>query len=139
METKKHIMIDSDTIDKFSNDFLESSISNPFYDKNIFFTQGLRTTKYIEFQIIGNLGGYADDIEFNAATDYYVIADSLLKDMLNGQKDSQLQELEKKMNAKGKKHEKLTIISEASFLKHVKKRCDEIGDNVTLNLINQVP
>jgi hypothetical protein len=139
METKKHITIDSDTIDKFSNDFLESNISNPFYDKNIFFTQGLRTTKYIEFQIIGNLGGHPDDIEFNAATDYYVIADSLLEDMVKGLKDSQLQELEKKINSKGKKHEKLTIISEAAFLKHIKKRCDEIGDNVTLNLITQVP
>ena len=139
METKKHITIDIQTIDKFSNDFLESSKSNPFYGKNIFFTQGLRTIKYIEFQIIGNLGGYADDNEFNTETDYYVIADSLIKDLQYGKKDDQLQELEKKINAKGKKHEKLKIISEVVFLKFVKKRCDEIGDNVTLNLINQVP
>jgi hypothetical protein len=121
--TKEHITIDNITIEKFSDDFLTTSRSNPFYNKNIFFTQGLRTTKYTEFQIIGNLGGWANDYEFNTETDYYIIADSLLKDLRMGMKDEQLQQLEKKINAKGKKHEKLKIISESAFLKHIKKRC----------------
>ena len=139
MEAKKHITIDNDYIDKFSNDFLTTSTSNPFYDKNIFFTQGLRTTKYIEFQIIGNLGGLANDSEFNTETDYFIIADSLIENLRTGKKDDQLQQLEKKINAKGKKYDKLIIISEYSFLLHIRKRCNEIGDNVTLDLINQVP
>jgi hypothetical protein len=87
MDTQKHITIDNDTIDKFSDDFLTTSKSNPFYDKNIFFTQGLWTTKYTEFQIIGNLGGWANDYEFNTQTEYYIIADSLLKDLRTGKKD----------------------------------------------------
>lgn len=139
METKKNITIDIDTIDKFSDEFLTTSKSNPFYEKNIFFTQGLRTTKYTEFQIIGNLGGLANDYEFSAETDYYIIADSIIKDLQTGKIDEQLQQLEKKINAKGKKHEKLKIISETAFLNHVKKRCDETNDNVTLDLINRVP
>lgn len=138
MDTKKYIKIDIDTIDGFSNDFLKTSKPNPFYDKNIFFTQGLRTTKYTEFQIIGNLGGWVNDHELNTEIDYYIIADSLIKDLQTGKKDEQLQQLEKKINAKGKKYEKLKILSETAFLKHVKKRCDKVNDNVTLELINRV-
>lgn len=139
MDTQEYIRIDIDAIDKFSNDFLNTSKTNPFYDMNIFFTQGLQTTKYTEFQIIGNLGGWANDNEFKADTDYYIIADSLIRDLRKGKKGEQLQQLEKKINAKGKKHEKLKILSETTFLKHVKKRCEEINDNVTLDLINRVP
>ena len=136
METQDHITIDNNTIDKFSDDFLTTSKSNPFYDKNICFTQGLRTTKYIEFQIIGNLGGWANDYEFNTETDYYIIADSLIEDLQTGRKDEQLQQLEKKINAKGKKHLKLKIISETAFLKHVKNWSSSTDTNLRFILFN---
>jgi len=139
MNEQQHVTINLDNIEKFSNEFLTNIKSNPFYNKNVFFTQGLRATKYIEFQIIGNLGGHANDYEFNTETDYYIIADNFINDLRTGKKDTQLQQLEKKINAKGKKHENLEILSETAFLKHIRKRCQEIGDNVTLDLINQVP
>lgn len=138
MDTQGYITIDNDTIDKFSSDFLTNSKSNPFYEKNIFFTHGLRKSKNIEFQIMGNLGGMSNDYEFNTETDYYIISDRLIMDLRAGIKDEQLEQLENKINAKGKKHEKLKIISEAAFLRHIRKLCDAIGDNVTLNLLNQL-
>lgn len=78
MDGEKCIIIDPTYIERSTNSFLANTKSNPFYDKHVFFTQGLKVSKYIEFQIIGNLGGRGDDIEYNSQTDYYIIADSIV-------------------------------------------------------------
>lgn len=136
MDDKKYISIDNETIDNLFNNFLTNNKSNPFYDKNIFFTQELRTTKYIEFQIIENLSGWSNDYEFSTETDNYFIADSLINDFRTGKTNEQLEQRDKKINSKGKKHEKLILISEAVFLQLIKNRSGEIAYNVTLDLIN---
>ncbi|MFC2186370.1 hypothetical protein ACFCT7_03555 [Fulvivirgaceae bacterium LMO-SS25] len=100
MELKENIILNADVIDKYSVNFLENSELNPFYDKNIFFTQGLRASKYIEFQILGNLGGRANDYSFDIKTDFYIVADKLINDLYNGIKDAQLQQLEIELNKK---------------------------------------
>lgn len=138
MSENKYIKIDAETIEKFSNEFLLSSKSNPFYNKNVFFTSGLRTLKYNEFQIIGNLGGWANDNEFNTKTDYFIIADRLIDDLKEGKVDEQIQQLEIIINAKGKKYKKLKIISEIALLNHIVKRCYEINDKVNLRLLNKI-
>ena len=138
MIEQDYIKIDINSIEKFSNEFLINSKSNPFYDKNVFFTKGLRADKYLEFQIIGNMGGHSNDYDFSIGTDFYIVADSLIEELGTGTKDPQLVELEKKINAKGKKHKKLKILSERAFLQHMLKRSHEIDDKVTLDLINLV-
>ena len=47
IETQESIMVNSATIDKLSNDFWLNCKSNLFYEKNIFFSKGLKTTKYL--------------------------------------------------------------------------------------------
>ena len=136
MIQKERIKIDYETIELYSLDFLATSQSNPFCNRNVFFTQGLKTSKYIEFQIIGNLGGLGIDYEFSSETDFYIIADNLIADLKEGKTDHQLDQLEKKLNAKGNKYEKLKILSESAFLQHIRQRCDAIGDNVTSHLVN---
>lgn len=138
MSENKYIKIDVETIDKFSREFLSSSKSNPFYNKNVYFTSGLKTSKYTEFQIIGNLGGWPNDYDFSAKTDYFIIADSIIADLREGKINEQIRDLEVSINAKGKKHKKLKIISENTFLKHIEKRCNKIDDKVTLELLNRI-
>jgi len=47
MAMQESITINNDTIDRSSNDFLMNCTSNPSYDKNIFFSKELRTTKLL--------------------------------------------------------------------------------------------
>ena len=138
MIRKKFRQIDMDNIDKASSDFLETSKSNPFYNKNVFITQGLGESKYIIFQILGNLGGLAIDYEFTTEIDYIIVTDSLINDLREGKKIEQLRLIETKINDKGKNYENLKIISESAFLSYVKIRSETINDNVTLNLLNKV-
>lgn len=138
MTDQQHITINYETINKFSVEFTNLAKSNPFYNKDVFFTEGFGDKRFIEYQIVGNLGGHPNDYEFNVQTDFYIIADSLINDLRQSKKSTQLKHLEEKLNDKGKKYQHLWIISESAFLKHVHKRCIEIGDKVTLALINKV-
>ncbi len=104
----------------------------------MFFTQKLRGSKHKQFQVIGNLGGIPTDSEFTSDTDFYIISDLIFEELNKGNKDIQFVELEKKINAKGKKHTKLKILTEKVFLEHIQKRCLTINDQVTLNLIKEV-
>lgn len=127
--------------------FINETKSNSFYDKKVVFTDKLEGSKYKEFQIIGNLGGWADDKELTIDTDYFIIADSIMKEIALDEKHPLLQSLNDLLNvtlAKGKKrilnykYKNLQIISEDVFLNHVLKRCDEMNDNVTRKLINSL-
>ena len=55
METQESIMVNNDTVDRFSNDFLLNCKPNLFYDKYIFFSKGFRTTKYLTFRSYNGL------------------------------------------------------------------------------------
>lgn len=140
MEKKKEkTIIDFDYILNSSKSFVNESKSNPFYDKNVFFTQELRASnKLYEFQIIGNLGGWADDTSFGNETDFYIVSESYMQKLKLGDKPNQIIDLETRINAKGKKHKNLKIISENTFLNFCKKRSDEINDTSTNHYINLV-
>ena len=137
MDGENRITINPAFIKRSSESFLSNNKSNPFYDKHVFFTQGLRASKYTEFQIIGNLGGRGDDIEYNSQTDYFVVADSIINALKQGVNNKELMELEERLNAKGKRIN-VKILSESALLRHVHRRCMEIGDEVTLALINRI-
>jgi hypothetical protein len=132
MEENVIIEITENSLNAFSEKFLEKSKPNQFYDKNVFFTQKLRGSKYNQFQVIGNLGGIPTD------TDFYIISDFIFEEVKCGIIDTQLVELGKKLNSKGKKHTKLKVLTEKVFLEHIHKRCLKINDQVTLHLISKL-
>jgi len=139
MEENGKIEINENSINTFSEIFLEKSKPNQFYDKNVFFSKKLRGSKYIQFQVIGNLGGFPTDAEFSVAdTDFFIISDFIIEELKRGIKDEQLIELEKKINLKEKKHTKLKILTEKVFLKHIYERCLNINDQATLHLIREL-
>lgn len=138
MDEQNRIIIDHQYIERSSEKFLANSKSNSFYDKHVFFTQGLRVSKYTEFQIIGNLGGRGDDIEYDSQTDYFIVADRIIDRLKQNITNNELMELEERLNAKGGKRISVRILSETALIEHVHKRCIETGGEVTLALINRV-
>lgn len=146
-KTEPEVIINYEYIKEQVSRFINDSKSNPFYNKNVVFTEKLKGSKYKEFQIIGNLGGWADEKELTIDTDYFIIADSIMKEISIDQSHPLLQELNDKFNVYSKvekkrirnyKYKNLQIISEEVFLNHVMRRCDEIKDTVTGKLINSL-
>jgi hypothetical protein len=137
--------VDLSYINEHISFFLNNSKSNPFYNKNVFFTDKLKGNKLLEFQIIGNLGGWATDSEFTIDTDYFIISDTFMDEIsLEKENHPVLKMLNDKLFTYSKaekriinnyKYNDLIIISEDAFLSHVMKRCNIINDNVTKDLI----
>ncbi len=145
--SEPEVIVNYEYIKEQVSKFINDSKSNPFYSKNVFFTNQLKGSKYIEFQIIGNLGGWSDDKELTIDTDYFIIADSIMKEISLDENHPLLQELNDKFNVdsvaekkriRNYKYKNLQIISEEIFLNHVMRRCNEINDTVTRKLINSL-
>ncbi|MRT94367.1 hypothetical protein [Ancylomarina sp. 16SWW S1-10-2] len=127
--------------------FTKNSKSNPFYNKNVVFTEKLRDSKYKEFQIIGNLGGWGDDKELTIDTDYLIISDVIISEIIENENHPLLNELNEKFNVISKtekkrirnyKYKNIQIISEEVFLNHIMCRCNEINDTVNKKIIDSL-
>jgi hypothetical protein len=120
-------------------DFLINSAPlNYFYGKEVFFTIGLKNNKFILYQMIGNLGAYANDYELENSISVFVMSDSLYGQMKMGFKNEVLKLLESKLNAKGQSFKDLLIITESSLVDFVKKRTSYYDDRATQALINSL-
>lgn len=138
MQEAETININETTINKYVELFKLKSSPNQFYNKNVFFSQKLLGLKYKQFQVIGNLGGHPTDSKFTTDVDYYIISNTIVEELKQGIMDSQLVDLENKLNLKGKKYDNLTILTEKVFIEHIYQRCLSINDQVTLNLIKHL-
>ena len=58
---KEKIIVNKDYLLKDQNFLIEEAPLNYFYGKEVFFTSGFSKNKSILFQILGNLGAYAND------------------------------------------------------------------------------
>jgi hypothetical protein len=133
---KEKIVITEEYLIKDNSYLLESAPLNYFYGKDVFITTGLGKNKSILFQMIGNLGAFANDYELDNSISVFVLSDSLHDQMKHGFKDEVLVLLESKLNSKGQSFIDLLIITESSLIDFVKKRISFYGDKVTQNLVN---
>jgi len=56
--------------------------------------------------MIGNLGAYANDYEYDYSIDVFVLSDSFYSQMKNGYKDEIFKKVERKLNSKGESKKK---------------------------------
>lgn len=138
MPQTKSFIVQPNLVEEISNLFLQNSPSNLFYNKNVFFTQGLKGSHFLAFQLIGNLGGAASQNLLGLQTDVYIISDKHLFDLANGIKHEQLSQLEFGLNSKKPLiNIELMIVSESAFLKFIEGRCLRLNDTPTLRLLNK--
>jgi hypothetical protein len=148
----KKIIIDEDYLNENRTQLLNNAPLNYLYGKEVFFTAGFNQNKSILFQMIGNLGAYANDYEYDDSINVFVLSDSYIEQMKNGFIDEILKKVERKLNIKRiikngplsvtdkvplpitKKN--LLVITTSTLIDFVKKRISFYGDKVTQELIN---
>jgi len=141
---KEKIIINEDYLNENITQLLNDAELNYLYGKEVFFTAGFNQNKYILFQMIGNLGAYANDYEYDDSINVFVLSDSFYDQMKSGFKDEILKKVEKKLNSKRESEKKplpITdknplVITKSSLIDFVKKRTSYYGDKVTQDLIN---
>lgn len=135
---KEKIILNQEYLIKDITYILKSAPLNFFFGKEVFFTSGLTMSKSILFQMIGNLGAFANDYVLDNSINVFVMSDKLFDQLGTGSKDEILILLEKKLNAKGQPFKDLLIITESTLIDFVKKRTSYYGDKVTQDLINSL-
>jgi hypothetical protein len=133
---KEKIIVNKDYLLKDQNFLIEEAPLNYFYGKEVFFTSGFSKNKSILFQILGNLGAYANDYELDNSINVFVVSNSILESLEKGLKDKILETLETKLNSKGQPFKDLITITESSLIGFVEKRTSFYGDTATQELLN---
>lgn len=133
---KKEISINEEYLIKDRCFLLEHAPLNFLYDKEIFFTDGVKNESTV-FQIVGNFGAYPNQALENIVN-VFVISDCIYLELLNGVKAQVLLDLEKKLNSKGQPFSDLKIITESALLEFAKKRVSFYDDKITNELIKSL-
>ena len=133
MKGKK--LITEDSILKHNYFILNYAPLNYFYGKEVYFSDGFKEDKLVLFQLLGNLGAFANDSTIDNSISIFVLSDTLFIQLKAGYKDNSILYIEKKLNSKGQPFSDLLIITESSLITFIKKRTIFYYDEATQDLI----
>lgn len=108
---------------------------NPICQKEIYVPPIPGKNMYVFYQIIGNMGAYANK-EYLDDTDMVLLPDESLKKLEQGTKDDVVLFLEKQYRKSSIKFQKLRFTTESDFLSWVKRRLEKSPDEGTLKLLD---
>lgn len=112
---------------------LQQAPLNFFYDKEIYFTEGIREKSTL-YQIVGNFGAFQNQTLENSVN-VFVLSDLMYNELKNGAKPAIIEQLEIKLNSKGQPFKDLIVITEGSLIEFAKKRVSFYDDRITNTLI----
>jgi hypothetical protein len=130
---EKYLVIKK-SIDKGNSFLIENAPLNYLYGKEIFFSTGHNDRKYLLYQMVGNLGAFANDYDFDNSISVCVISDSLIDRKDNGQNDDGLDYIERKLALKTEASRDLLVVSESALINFIQKRNSTYTDAVTSSL-----
>lgn len=109
---------------------------NPISQKEIFVPNisGIAMDSF--FQIIGNLGGYANK-EYFDDTNMILLSDETLRKLEQGIKDNVILEIEDRYNKSNTKIFNIQFTSESDFIGWVKRRMELYPDDCTISLLHK--
>lgn len=109
---------------------------NPISQKEIFVPNITGKDMGAFFQIIGNLGGYANK-EYYDDTNMILLSDETLKKLEQGIKDDVIIDIENRYNKSNTKIFNVQFTSESDFIGWVKRRMDIYPDDSTITLLQK--
>jgi hypothetical protein len=108
---------------------------NPICQKEIYVPEMAGKNTGVFYQIIGNLGGYANK-EYLDDTNIILLPDVLLRKLEEGVKDEVIQEIEKYYSKSSVRFQNIQFTCEKDFLSWVKGRMETAPDECTLRLLD---
>ena len=109
---------------------------NPISQKEIFVPNISDIAMDSFFQIIGNLGGYANK-EYFDDTNMILLSDETLRKLEQGIKDNVILEIEDRYNKSNTKIFNIQFTSESDFIGWVKRKMELYPDDCTISLLHK--
>lgn len=116
--------------------YSEDGSENPITQKEIYVPQKLDIQKNILYQLIGNLGGYANK-EYFDDTNLVMLSINTLNNLERGIKDDVIQNIEDTYNKSDAIMFNVQFTSEPDFIKWVKQRMKLYPDESTIALLEK--
>lgn len=114
----------------------EDGNGNPITQKEIYVPKKAGIYTDILYQIIGNLGGYANK-EYYDDTNLVMLSIDTLNNLRNGNKDDVIKNIENKYNESDANKFNVQFTSEPDFINWVKKRMELFPDESTITLLQK--
>lgn len=109
---------------------------NIIASKELFYGKGFKGNFDLFNQITGNLGA-AGDMQIYPETNICVLSDATIEALKKGEKDETIIYIENYYNNNKSIIFDFAFLSESDILDFCKKRCEECGDEVTMELYNK--
>lgn len=107
-----------------------NSHRNPFSGKELYLSNSLRGNRSIFNQMMGNLGAYGN-YEYSSDINVFVISDFSLNNLNNGEKDTDISEIQEYYNSNKSVTFDWCFVSESEVLSFVERWCNEFNDDNT--------
>ena len=114
----------------------EKGIENPLSQKEIYIPKEANIYTDVLYQIIGNLGGYANK-EYYDDTNLIMLSIETLNNLERGNKDDVIKYIEDAYNKSDAIMFNVQFTSEPDFIKWVKKRMEIYPDESTIALLQK--
>lgn len=114
----------------------KEGIDNPISQKEIFVPNITGKDMGAFFQIIGNLGGYANN-EYFDDTNMILLSNETLRNLEQGVKDNVIRDIEERYNKSNTKIFNVQFTSESDFIEWVKRRMIIFPDDSTIDYLNK--
>lgn len=114
----------------------KEGIDNPISQKEIFVPNITGKDMGAFFQIIGNLGGYANN-EYFDNTNMILLSNETLRNLEQGVKDNVIRDIEERYNKSNTKIFNVQFTSESDFIEWVKRRMIIFPDDSTIDYLNK--
>ena len=114
----------------------KEGIDNPISEKEIFVPNITGKDMGAFFQIIGNLGGYANN-EYFDDTNMILLSNETLRNLEQGVKDNVIRDIEERYNKSNTKIFNVQFTSESDFIEWVKRRMIIFPDDSTIDYLNK--
>ena len=123
-------------ISRVSSPLIYEEDKNPISQKEIFVPDITGIDMNIFYQIIGNLGGYANK-EYFEDTNLILISDETLRNLEKGIKNNVILDIENRYNKSNTKIFNVQFTSESDFINWVKRRMILYPDESTIELLQK--
>lgn len=142
---EERVQLSLDLMNEHFSTVADSSIWNPFYDKNILFFEGCAKPNVARNQLLGYLGAFSNSsAKLNSEIDICVMPFASYEVLENGNSDEVIKTINNKLSSYNKKSENYTnkipntlILSEKRFFKYISDNLLK-NDQVKIDQFNRI-
>lgn len=110
---------------------------NGFYGKEVYFSDGFNSEILSLFQVLGNLGAYARNKDWDNEIDYIIVSNFIMENSNSEGATCFYTDYQTRLNQNSSPYRRMKIITENHLIWYAETRAKSIDDELSLELIKR--